>query len=209
MKWIIIWSLVVVFFYPIFPITNSPKCIIFTKHTAILCMHVCALFSLFFVNFYSKHEYPKLKSTFDYYYYETSDTHTDSRNKQTPAFKCATHTYRNHKSVAFVIWTLSLTRFKYVTQLNHYNHWFIRHNRIVRSRVLAHISTNSYDFLHFTLSLSFPLSLAHFLSTPYILSVEYFAESYFRKVLHTLSLLCTMAMSFVWESANECEVWIA
>lgn len=25
------------------------------------CVHVCALFSLFFANFYSKHEYPKLK----------------------------------------------------------------------------------------------------------------------------------------------------
>lgn len=61
MKWIIIWSLVVFFFLPIFPITNSPKCIIFTKHTTIVCMHVCALFSLFFANFYSKHEYPKLK----------------------------------------------------------------------------------------------------------------------------------------------------
>lgn len=61
MKWIIIWSLVVFFFFPIFPITNSPKCIIFTKHTTIVCMHVCALFSLFFANFYSKHEYPKLK----------------------------------------------------------------------------------------------------------------------------------------------------
>lgn len=29
------------------------------------------------------------------------------------------------KSVTIVIWILSLARFKYVTQLNHYNHWFI------------------------------------------------------------------------------------
>lgn len=177
---------------------------------------MCVRFFLsFFANFYSKHEYPKLKSIFDYYCYETSDTHTDSRNKQTPAFKCATHTYRNHKSVAFVIWTLSLTRFKYVTQLNHYNHWFIRHNRIVRSRVLAHISTNSYDSLHFTPS----FSLFPYLPPSLSLSITFCRRHIFYRLnillRATLEKFCTRYLfcapwpSVVWESENEYEVWIA
>lgn len=104
-----------------------------------------------------------------------------------------THTIRNSKSVAFVIWTLSLTCFKYVTQLNHYNHWFIL---ITASRPRTMCNTHR--------------STA-FLPTPYILSVKYFAESYFRKLFHCVSFSfshkCLTHPSFrcpmIWIENNE------
>lgn len=83
------------------------------------------------------------------------------------------------KSVTIVIWILSLARFKYVTQLNHYNHWFIL---ITASRDptlwLFRAHTHTHD--HFS-----PLRVA-LLPTPYILSVKYFAESYFGKSFFTV-----------------------
>lgn len=58
------------------------------------------------------------------------------------------------KSVTIVIWILSLARFKYVTQLNHYNHWFIL---ITASRdptlwlFRAHTHTRTTIFPHWEL----------------------------------------------------------
>lgn len=123
-----------------------------------------------------------------------------------------THTYhreyRATKVCTTVTWTLSLAHFKYVTQLNHYNHWFIlitaspRPNSLCLScTTLTHRHTHIYTNTILSTHWELPFCRRHIFYRLNIL-----LRATLVKVLQRVSLVPSVCLSHLATKVAHCNI---